>query len=84
MVKKDNCWRMKKGEGEGKRKLWIRSDDVYLSSSTPEGNVAEISASRLGTLAILNASLKKLTILLTMGRMARKHGSIYIGKKGVD
>jgi len=50
----------------------------------PHGNVAEISASRLRTLAILNASLKKLTILLTMGRMARKHGSIYIGKKGVD
>ncbi len=63
---------MKKGEGEGKRKLWIRSDDNYLSSSTPEGNVAEISASRLRTLTILNASLKKLTILLTMGRMARK------------
>lgn len=73
MVKKDNCWRMKKGEGEGKRKLWIRSDDVYLSSSTPEGNVAEISASRLRTLAILNASLEKLTILLTMGCMARKY-----------
>ncbi len=64
---------MKKGEGEGKRKLWIRSDDDYLSSSTPYGNVAEISALKLGTLAILNASLKKLTILLTMGRMARKH-----------
>ncbi len=34
VVKKENCWRMKKVEGEGKRKLWIRSDDDYLSSST--------------------------------------------------
>lgn len=68
MVKKDNCWRMKK-KLEGKDELWGRSDDVYLFFY-PHGNVAEISALKLGA---LNASLKKLTILLTMGRMARKY-----------